>query len=94
MPTEMFKECLKKDDRVPKLTDKRIIEAKAEEERLRREANKKEDQGFSFKDLKVFKKALGDAVHATRGEPQRTAHIMPEIRDTPRNIGMNNESRE
>ena len=69
MPTEMFKECLKKDDRVPKLTDKRIIEAKAEEERLRREANKKEDQGFSFKDLKVFKKALGDAVHATRGEP-------------------------
>ena len=43
MPTEMFKECLKKDDRVPKLTDKRILEAKAEEERLRREANKKED---------------------------------------------------
>ena len=69
MPTEMFKECIKKDDRVPKLTDKRIIEAREEEERRRREANKKEDPGFSYNDLKVFRKALGDAVHATRAEP-------------------------
>ena len=69
MPTELFKECIKKDDRVPKLTDKRIIEAREEEERRRREANKKEDPGFSFNDLKVFRKALGDAVHATRAEP-------------------------
>ena len=25
MPTELFKDCIKKDDRVPKLTDKRIL---------------------------------------------------------------------
>ena len=41
MPTELFKDCIKRDDRVPKLTDKRILEAKLEEERRRREANKK-----------------------------------------------------
>ena len=79
---------------MPKLTDKRILEARAEEERLRREANKKEDPGFTYNDLSVFKKALGDAVHATRGEPQRTKYTIPDIRETPRNIGMNNDSRE
>ena len=61
MPTELFKDCIRKDDRVPKLTDKRILEAKLEEERRRREANKKVIPGFNAKDLPLFKRALGDA---------------------------------
>ena len=61
MPTELFKDCIKSDDRVPKLTDKRILQAKLDEEKRRREKNKKIEHGFVANDLPVFTKALMDA---------------------------------